>query len=200
MATDTDGTRVPGYEIAEPFFARWSPRAFTTEDISERTLLGLFEAARWAPSAMNAQPWRFVYARRGSPVFEKLLSALVPANQAWAGKASALVAILSARTMRLPGKDEALPSASHSFDAGAAWAQMALQAHLWGWSTHAMGGFDREIVRQVLAVPGDHVIEVVVAVGKRGDSSTLPEWAKSREKPNDRLPLSTLVREGQFSP
>lgn len=200
MANGNESIRVPDHEIAEPFFARWSPRAFSSEEIPERTLLGLFEAARWAPSAMNAQPWRFVYARRGSPAFEKLLSTLVQANQAWASKASALVAILSARTMRLPGKGEVVPSASHSFDAGAAWAQMALQAHLWGWSTHAMGGFDREVARRVLAVPDDHVIEVVVAVGKRGDPSTLPEWARSREKPNDRLPLSAIVREGTFSP
>jgi nitroreductase len=199
MPRGNEDTRAPDHEIAEPFFARWSPRAFTGEDIPERTLLGLFEAARWAPSAMNAQPWRFVYARRGSPAFEKLLSALVPANQAWASKASALVAILSERTMRLP-KGEVVPSASHSFDAGAAWAQMALQAHLWGWSTHAMGGFDREVARQVLAAPDDHAIEVIVAVGKRGDPSTLPDWARSREKPNDRLPLSAIVREGTFTP
>ena len=172
MASGGEAARVPGHEIAELFHARWSPRAFTGEEIPEPTLLGLFEAARWAPSAMNAQPWRFVYARRGTPAFDRFLSALVPANRAWAGRASALIGVLSARTMRLPGKEEAVPAPSHSFDAGAAWAQLALQAELWGWSTHAMGGFDREAARQVMAVPDDHVVEVIVAVGRRGDAST----------------------------
>jgi len=74
--------RIPALAIDDLFLARWSPRAFTGEEIPEDTLLGLFEAARWAPSAMNAQPWRFAYARRGTPAFERFLSALAPANQA----------------------------------------------------------------------------------------------------------------------
>jgi nitroreductase len=82
--------------------------------------MGLFEAARWAPSANNVQPWRFVYARRGTPVFEKLLGTLAPGHRLWAGKASALVAVVSLELMAVPGKEELHPSASHSFDAGAA--------------------------------------------------------------------------------
>jgi nitroreductase len=192
--------RVPAHGIDEIFHARWSPRAFGADEIPESTLLGLLEAARWAPSAMNAQPWRFAYARRGTPAFERFVSALAPANQAWAAKASALVGLASARTARVPGKEEPVPLPSHSFDAGAAWAQLALQAHLWGWSTHAMGGFDRERAREALSVPADHDLEVFVAIGKRGDASHLPEWARARETPNDRKPLTELVREGSFGP
>lgn len=191
-------SRVPGRSIDPLFHERWSPRAFTAEEISVDTLMGLFEAARWAPSALNAQPWRFVYARRGTPAFERFLATLAPANQAWAAKAAALVAIVSHELLSVAGKDAPVASTSHSFDAGAAWAQLALQAHLWGWSTHAMGGFDRERARDALALPPAHRVEVFVAIGRRGDPSGLPEWAREREKPNDRRPLSELVREGSF--
>lgn len=200
MENGSENARVPGHAIADVFVSRWSSRAFSGDEIPERVLLGLFEAARWAPSSMNAQPWRFVYARRGTPAFEKMLGALVPSNQAWASRASALVAILSAKTVLTPGKTELVPSASHAFDAGAAWMQFALQAHLWGWGTHAMGGFDAEVARKVLAVPDEYAIQVIVAVGRRGDPANLPDWAKAREKPNDRLPLSAIVREGTFTP
>jgi nitroreductase len=190
--------RIPAHAIDPLFHERWSPRAFTGEEIPVETLMGLFEAARWAPSAMNVQPWRFVYARRGTPAFEGFLATLAPANQLWASNAAALVAVVSRELMPVPGKDELVPSASHSFDAGAAWAQLALQAHLWGWSTHAMGGFDRERAREALSVPAAHRIEIFVAIGRQGDASALPDWAKAREKPNDRRPLAELVREGSF--
>jgi nitroreductase len=191
-------SRSPRHPIEPLFHERWSPRAFTGEEIPVETLMGLFEAARWAPSAMNAQPWRFVYARRGTPAFERLLAALVPANQAWASRASALVAVVSAELMVLPGKPAPVPNAARSFDAGAAWAQLALQAQLWGWSTHAMGGFDREAAAAALALPPAHAVEVFVAIGRRGDPSGLPDWAKEREQPNDRKPLAELVYRGSF--
>ena len=90
MTTTTMARRKPSHAIEPLFHTRWSPRAFTGEEIPHSTLMGLFEAARWAPSAMNAQPWRFVYARRGTPAFETFLAILAPANQLWAAKASAL--------------------------------------------------------------------------------------------------------------
>jgi nitroreductase len=200
MTPSSKAPRIPAHAIDDLFHARWSPRAFTGEEIPEATLMGLFEAARWAPSAMNGQPWRFVYARRGTEAFDRFLATLAPANQAWAVKASALVALVSGKMVHLPGKPEPVPSASHSFDAGAAWAQLALQAHLWGLSTHAMGGFDVKRAREALSIPDDHQIEVFVAVGKRGDAEGLPDWAKAREKPSDRKPLEELVREGSFAP
>ena len=159
----------------------------------------LFEAARWAPSAMNAQPWRFVYARRGTPAFDRFLAALAPGNQAWASKAAALVALVSEELMALPGKDTPVPSASHSFDAGAAWAQLALQAHLRGWGVHAMGGFDAEKGAAAIGLPANYHLEVFIAVGRRGDPTSLPDWAKSREQPNGRKPVEELVLEGSFN-
>ena len=190
--------RAPEHSVDPLFVQRWSPRAFTGEEIPVATLMSFFEAARWAPSAMNAQPWRFVYARKGTPAFERFLSVLAPANQAWASQASALIAVISATTLTLPGRTDSVPSESHSFDAGAAWAQLALQAHLSGWSTHAMGGFDRARANEVLAVPTDHRLEVFVAVGRRGDATSLPEWARKRELPNGRRPVVELVREGSL--
>lgn len=190
--------RSPAHPIAEAFHARWSPRAFAGEEIPVETLMGLFEAARWAPSAFNAQPWRFLYARRGTPAFDAYLATLAPGNQGWARDASALVAVVSKRTFTPPGAAAPAPLPSHSFDAGAAWAQLALQAQLWGWSTHAMAGFDEPAARRALGVPDDHGIEIFVAIGKQGDPAHLPDWAKEREHPNDRKPLADLVREGKF--
>ena len=194
----TSQPRRPAYPIEPLFTARWSPRAFATDEIPAEALLALLEAAHWAPSGSNGQPWRFAWARRGTPAFDAMLGTLVPANQAWAAKAAALVTLASARLVTPPGWSEPVPSPSHSFDAGAAWAQLALQAHLSGWAAHAMGGFDREAARRVLKVPDDLQLEVVIAVGRRGDPAGLPEWAMAREQPNDRRPLAELAREGTF--
>ncbi|ACL65074.1 nitroreductase [Anaeromyxobacter dehalogenans 2CP-1] len=190
--------RRPEHPIDAPFLARWSPRAFTDEAIPRDTLLGLLEAARWAPSAMNAQPWRFAWARRGTPAFDRFLSALAPANQAWARNAAALVAVASREAMELPGRPGPVPNASHAFDAGAAWAQLALQAQRWGWATHAMGGFDAARAREALALPDGLALHAFVAIGRRGDAAALPEALRARERPSDRLPLSALAFEGGF--
>jgi nitroreductase len=194
----TAAARVPEHTIDPLFHERWSPRAFTDEPIPEEVLRGLFEAAHWAPSASNLQPWRFVWARRGTPAFDRFLATLAPGNQAWASRAAALVAIVSHEVVPAAPGEAPARSQSHSFDAGAAWAQLALQAHLWGWATHAMGGFDRDSARAALRVPEGWRIEVFVAVGRQGDPATLPDWARAREKPNGRKPLAELVREGEF--
>jgi nitroreductase len=198
VSTSKESQRVPEHPIDALFHERWSPRAFTDEEIPDRELQALFEAAHWAPSSMNAQPWRFVYARRGTPAFARLLSVLNPRNQEWAGRAAALVAIVSRNVMNLPGKDQPVPSPTHAFDAGAAWAHLALQAHLHGWATHGMAGFDRERAPKELEVPQDHTIEAFVAIGRRGDPATLPGWAREREVPSGRRPVAELVREGTF--
>lgn len=191
--------RTPTHPIHPQFTERWSPRAFNGEAIDEATLGQLFEAARWAPSAYNAQPWRFVYGRLGTPAFQTLWDCLVPFNQDWAKHASALVAVVSAKQWVMPGKTEPQAIASHSFDTGAAWACLALQAQHLGWYTHGMGGFDAARLRSALQVPETHAIECVVAIGRRGDVAQLPEPLRAREQPNDRRPLADLVAEGRFS-
>jgi nitroreductase len=106
---------------------RWSPRAFDPRPVDEATLMTVFEAARWAPSSLNYQPWRFVYAHNGDAEWDTFLGALVPFNQSWASKASVLIYVISDMILESHGARN--PSHSHSFDAGAAWMALALQAH-----------------------------------------------------------------------
>ena len=186
------------YPIDKLFLERWSPRAFTNEEISEADLLTLFEAARWAPSSYNSQPWRFIYARRGTPSFDKLLGLLVEFNQGWAKSASALVTLVSNSTMLPPGKDTPVPSYSHSMDAGSAWASLALQATLMGWQAHGMVGFDKERAFAELGVPVGFRVEQMIAIGRPGDKTQLAEAMAAREHPSERIPLEKIAMEGMF--
>ncbi len=190
--------RQADHDIDPLFLQRWSPRAFTAEAIAPQTLLRFFEAARWAPSGYNAQPWRFIYARRDTPDWQPLFASLSEYNQGWAARAAVLVAVLSRKTWTAPGKSEPQPVATHSFDAGAAWANLALQATAAGWHAHGIGGFDKARLREALGIPEDYAIEAVVAIGRQGDKSLLPEALQAREQPNERLPLARLVSEGRF--
>ena len=138
----TRNGRQADHPIHELFLQRWSPRAFTQEEIRPETLLTILEAARWAPSSFNSQPWRFVYARRNGPGWPQLLSLLIPFNQAWAKNSAALVVVYSKLSDSSSNSESSLRS--HAFDAGAAWSNMALQASLLGWHSHGMLGFDHE--------------------------------------------------------
>lgn len=191
--------RIAEYAINEQFINRWSPRAFSPEPISEDTLLSFIEAARWAPSAYNSQPWRFLYARRDTANWQRFLDLLVPFNRSWAQNASALVLILSKTTFVAPGASEESPALWHTFDTGSAWGHLALQASLSGWHTHGMAGFDQERARAELNIPDDHALHAFIAIGKQGDKATLAEALQSREVPSARLPLSALAAEGDFT-
>ena len=186
------------YPIDPLFTERWSPRAFSGESIAEDVLMTLLEAARWAPSSYNAQPWRFVYVRRETPGWKPVFDTLVEFNRSWAQRASALVVIVSAKEAVFPGSTESELNPWHSFDAGAAWASLAFQATLLGWAAHGMAGFDADQLRQAVQVPEGYAIEAVVAIGKRADKSVLPAELQSLEAPNGRLPLAQLVAEGTF--
>lgn len=191
--------RIAEHQIDEQFTQRWSPRAFTDDTLDKATLMSFFEAARWAPSAYNAQPWRFLYALRGTPEFDRYLSLLVEFNQGWAKHAAALVVIVSKTTFAAPGTTEEKPAPTHAFDTGAAWANLALQAHLSGWHTHGMSGLDYERARQELKIPEGYAVQAMVAIGKRGDKASLVDYLQAKEVPSQREPLSTLVAEGDFS-
>lgn len=184
------------HAIESLFIDRWSPRAYTGEEIPESTLLRLFEAARWAPSSFNSQPWRFVYSRRGSPSWPAFLDLLGEFNRSWAHRAAVLVVVVSKETMDLGGKE--VPSRTHSFDAGAAWAQLALQAAAAGWPAHGMAGFDYEKARTVLGIPDGYAVEAAIAIGKQGHKSLLPEALQQRENPTTRLHQNAFVFEGAF--
>jgi len=175
------------------FLDRWSPRAFDGSPLSTEERDALFDAAHWAPSAFNAQPWRLLYAERGDANWDRFLALLVPANQAWATNSALLVFFVS-DTM-LNGS----PSHSHSFDTGAAWMSLALQAEKLGLRAHGMVGIDMDATRTELGIPDNFRIEAAVAVGRQGDPSVLPEKYREREKPSDRRPITEIAIAGNFS-
>ena len=190
--------RVADHDIADLFLRRWSPRAFSGERISDEALSSLFEAARWAPSSSNSQPWRFIYAHRGTAQFNRIISTINPRNQRWAKDASVLVALLSKRAQQGPGQDAPAPLRNHSLDAGAAWAHLALQATHSGWIAHAIGGFEAADARRELAIPENYNIEILIAVGRHTDPGRLPDDLKAREVPSSRNRIATFVSEGGF--
>jgi nitroreductase len=173
--------------------SRWSGRAFTGEPLPDGVLGSLLEAARWAPSSGNNQPWRFVYALVGTDAFKAFHDLLAPGNKPWCEKASALLVVASRAT-----RDDGSPARTHAFDTGAAWMSLALQAHLLGLVAHGMGGFDYERAAQVIGLPADHAIQCMVAVGRPGRREDLAEPYRGREEPNDRRPSASFAFEGRF--
>jgi len=185
--------RTPNYPILPVFTERWSPRAFSDKTVSESDLLTLFEAARWAPSASNLQPWRFIYGLKGEPEFDTLLSLLVPFNEGWAKNAAALVFIASVTSF-----DGERQNITNSFDAGAAWMSLAIQAHSMGLVAHGMAGIDFEKAPLVLELSPLLKVEAAVAIGYPGEAATLPDFLQAREAPSDRQPLDAMVFKGRF--
>ncbi|ENO84681.1 nitroreductase family protein [Thauera linaloolentis] len=188
------------HEIDTLFVSRWSTRAFSGEEITDAELFSVLEAARWAPSGGNVQPWRFIYAKRHSPAWPAFLGFLNEGNRRWADKAAALI-LLTSRTTRDRGDGSGQqPLRSHSFDAGAAWSNLAHQARLQGLSTRAIGGFDQDSARREVGVPPDHALEIVIALGRPdANKSGLPDDLREKDVPNDRLPLAALVAADRFS-
>ncbi|GAA4690641.1 nitroreductase family protein [Phytohabitans rumicis] len=186
IATKTATTAEPLHPLLAQ---RWSPRAFAPDhQLTEQQVTALLEAARWAPSASNTQPWRFAVTLRGSAEHAAILDALAPGNQAWAHAASALI-VVAAETAGPDGK--AQPWAA--YDTGQAVAHLSVQAQHEGLAVHQMGGFDRERIAAVLAAPGVTPM-VVVAVGRRDHAVRLQEPFVGREAAaRDRLPIQALL-------
>lgn len=189
-------TRQADHPVDALFTNRWSPRSFTGEEVPLDVLHTALEAARWAPSASNAQPWRFIVSRNGDANWDRFVALLGGRNARWANKASALVLIVSATQVERGG--ERVANNSHSFDAGAAWANFAHQALLLGWHTHGIGGYDRALARETLKVPEDFALEALIALGRQGALDTLDEDFHAQESPNTRRPLSESVFAGEF--
>jgi len=185
----------PGLDVHPQFPGRWSPRAFDGRALEASTVLTLLEAARWAPSCFNAQPWRFAYALRDGAGWDALLATLVDANQAWARRAGALVAVIS--RSRYERNDQ--PAPTHAFDAGAAWMSLALQAAHLGLASHGMQGFDQAAARRLLKVPEVYEIPAIIAIGAPGQLEDLPEAYREREQPSDRKALDQIAFAGDFT-
>jgi nitroreductase len=184
--------RKTDYPIDPLLLDRWSPRAMSGETIPEADLMTLFDAARWAPSSFNNQPWRILYARRDTPHWQIFYDLLAEPNKIWCGKAAALLLFVARTTFEHNNK----PAITHSFDCGAAWQNLALQGCRLGLVVHGMQGFDYDKARTVLKIPEGFQIEAMIAVGKPGDPNDLPEKVREREVPNDRRPLRQTICEG----
>lgn len=176
------------------FVNRWSPRAMSGEEISHDDLMGLFEAARWAPSSYNNQPWRFIYAKRNTDHWQTFISFLAEGNKIWAQNAAVLVVVISRKNFEFNEK----PAITHQFDAGAAWENLALEATSRGLITHGMQGFDYNQARKELDVPENFDVMAMIAIGKLGKKENLPIELKEREYPSDRKPLEEIVMEAKF--
>ena len=182
------------YNINPIFVNRWSPRSMTGEEISHDDLMGLFEAARWAPSSYNNQPWRFIYAKRNTENWDKIYSLMVEGNKIWAKNASVLVVVVSRKDFEYNEK----PARTYQFDAGSAWENLALEATSRGLATHAMQGFDYNKAKVDLEVPENFDVMAMIAIGKRGQKESLPSNLQKNEYPTDRKPLEEIVMEGRF--
>ncbi|NRD78956.1 nitroreductase family protein [Bacillus sp. BRMEA1] len=178
--------RQADYEIDPVFLNRWSPRSFLEKEVPEKVLMRVFEAARWAPSANNLQPWRFILARTQEDR-EKFHSFILERNRQWCEKAPVLAVLIS---------DKEDPA--HAFDVGTAWGYLSLQAVKEGLITHAMGGFQKDLARETLNIPNNFDVQVVIAIGYQGEKEALPEDFQPREQPSNRRPLKETIFEGTF--
>ncbi len=177
MSLVLDRTARTDAPILDVLAERWSTRVFDPETpIDEAALRSALEAARWAPSAMNYQPWRFIVARRGTEAHERLVGALMGFNQAWAPAAGALVVIL-AETETADGEARTWAQ----YDAGQAAAHFTVQAHAEGLATHQMGGFEADALRAAFDVEERFAPVSVIAVGTLGDVDGAEEGLRQRE-------------------
>ena len=188
-------SRQADHPILPLILNRWSPRAMTGEAIPDETLLSLFEAARWAPSSYNAQPWRFIYAKRNTKHFDVFMDFLIEFNQGWCKNAAVLGVSVARKTFEHNNK----PSITHAYDAGAAWENLALEGSHRGLVVHGMEGFDYAKAKKVLEVPDDHEVLAMFAIGVKAPTSTLPaELQKREEPPSGRKKIEEFIMEGKF--
>ena len=187
--TIVDRTAPTDHDILDVLQERWSPRAYEPVEIDESLLSKALEAARWSPSAYNAQPWRFVVARRGSDAFDRIVGALAEFNQMWAPNASVLILAIAEAA-----NDEGRANPTAVYDLGQAVAHLTIQAHADGLVVHQMSGFDAAAASQAFDLDERLQPVTVVALGSLGDAETLDAMLREREHaPRARKPLSEIV-------
>jgi nitroreductase len=175
---------------------RWSPRAFSDKPIPKEVLQSLFEAARWAPSSNNEQPWAFIVATKDDQEnFEKSLGALVEFNAGWARKAPVLVIAVA----KLAFAKNNAPNRNAQYDVGAASLQLSIEATARGLFVHQMAGFDPETAKEAYNIPQGWEPIAAMAIGFPGDASSLPEPYQTRERaPRTRKPIREFVMSGEW--
>lgn len=183
----------PVHELVQQ---RWSPRAFADREVETSKLLSVLEAARWAPSCFNEQPWRFIVATRHEPAeFERLLACLIEFNQGWAKAAQVLILSVASLKFERNGKDN-----RHGIhDVGLATENLILQATALGLVAHAMAGFDADKARETYSIPESYEPVAAIALGYQGSPEDLEGDLRERElEPRERKPLNNLVYSGAW--
>lgn len=187
--------RTPENNVDNIFLERWSPRAFSSKPVEKEKLMTLFEAARWAPSCYNEQPWLFLYAAKEEDlkIFRNIL---VEQNQVWANKAPVLAVVFARKHFTFNGK----PNRWAEFDSGSAWMSLAIQANKLGLYTHGMAGFNENLAYELLNVsPDEYKAVAALAIGYMGNKSELPKELQEREEPSPRKTITEITHEGKFN-
>lgn len=182
--------RTPDHQVASWILNRWSPRAMSKEKISKEELFSLFEAARWAPSSYNSQPWNILYVQRETKDWNTLFDLLVPFNQSWCSNAAVLCLFFSRPFFEHNQK----PSPTFAFDTGAAWENFCLQGTFQGLVVHGMSGFDYEKAKAL--IPDGYIPLAMCAVGKKGRIEDLDPDLQKKEIPSSRKKIEEFVFEG----
>lgn len=186
-------TRHPDVSINEMFINRWSPRSFKKTPIAAEDISRLFEAARWAPSGSNNQPWRFIYASSGKKR-EKLNAVLMDSNKIWALEAPLLILVFC-----LTETSDGREIRTAQFDTGAAWMSLAIQARYMGLYTHAMGGIHRDKAIEFMGKQKSKYESIcAIAVGYKDKKDRLSDSLKSREIMSQRMLVSEFVFDGEI--
>jgi len=178
-------------EVLSVIRSRWSPRSFSSREVASADLRRVFEAARWAPSSYNEQPWRFIVGQRGSDTYAKILSSLGEFNQQWASTAPVLILGAAKKAFSQNNK----PNTFNIFDLGAASGFITLEAAALGLHTHQMAGYDKDVARRTLQIPEEFDLGSVMALGYLGEPEALKnEQMRNQETaPRTRKPLSEII-------
>lgn len=183
------------YSIHKNIEQRWSPRAFSKKKVEKEKLNSILEAARWAPSAFNEQPWRFIVGQRGKSTYDSILKTLVDWNQLWAGKAPVLILNIAKKTFT----HNNTPNVTFKYDLGQAVGLMILEVVNQGLVSHQMSGFDSVLAANLLKIPDDYQVVSVTAIGYQGNIDDLPEdMAKMESSPRERKDIGSLVFYEEF--
>ncbi|MBK9110550.1 MAG: nitroreductase family protein [Nitrospira sp.] len=188
-------------DVTHPIHAllqrRWSPRAFADRMVEPEQLQSLFEAARWAPSSNNEQPWHFIVGTKADPsAHDRLVACLKEGNRKWAFRAPVLILSVA----RLNFEDEGAPNRHAWHDTGMAALSLCLQATALGLVTHQMAGFEIEKARTDLGIPAGYEPVAMIAVGYPGDPASLPDYLRERElKPRERKAVTEFVSHGRWN-
>ncbi|TVQ14592.1 MAG: nitroreductase [Bacteroidetes bacterium] len=174
---------------------RWSPRSFTSQKVDNDSLARIFEAARWAPSSFNDQPWRFIVGRKGDKTWDMILETLVEFNQQWAKLAPVLVLSIGKKISTKTGK----PNRIFEYDLGQGVAYLTFQAMHEGLFMHQMGGLDKDKAASIFNVPEDYQVLTAMAIGHKGEPELLEgDFVKMEKSDRDRLSAAELVFEEEF--